>query len=251
MTDRFLELAPLAALEALDGDELREFRAHAPGCAECRSELAAHEAVAARLGTAAAPVAPPAGLKRRTLAAAGVGGDRRSWAWVPATLAAGLAVLAFTTHLDRNEARRALEDARGEAARAEAGAATVRARLAERESLIALLTHRETRLTLLAAAPQGAEPTGRVLWNPRSRRAVLMADGLPPAPPGKAYEVWVIAAGAPRAAGLFRPDADGRALFPLPDVPETAQARTFAVTLEPEAGVPAPTGPMVLAGAVS
>jgi anti-sigma-K factor RskA len=32
---------------------------------------------------------------------------------------------------------------------------------------------------------------------------------------------------------------------------EIAEVRTFAVTLEPAAGAPAPTGPMVLAGAAS
>ena len=37
----------------------------------------------------------------------------------------------------------------------------------------------------------------------------------------------------------------------VPDVDETAQVKTFAVTVEPAEGTPAPTGPMVLAGTVS
>jgi anti-sigma-K factor RskA len=43
--------------------------------------------------------------------------------------------------------------------------------------------------------------------------------------------------------------ADGSAIFRLPLVEDTAHVKTFAVTLEPAGGTPAPTGPMVLAGA--
>jgi anti-sigma-K factor RskA len=49
-------------------------------------------------------------------------------------------------------------------------------------------------------------------------------------------------------AGVFQVGADGGAVFQLPEVAETAQATTFAVTLEPVPGTAAPTGPMVLAG---
>jgi anti-sigma-K factor RskA len=90
-----------------------------------------------------------------------------------------------------------------------------------------------------------------VVWNLQRRRAVLLASGLQPAPPGKRYEVWVIAGGAPVPSGLFQADARGSAVAELPWQEQTAAVRTFAVTLEPEAGTPAPTGPMVLAGNVA
>jgi hypothetical protein len=254
--DRFLELVPLAALDALDGEDLVQFRDHVAGCHDCRRELPAHQKVAGLIATAADPVPPPPALRVRTMAAAGIAvAPSRRRAWLPLAAAAAFAALAGVIHLDRNAARRDAEQARAgaeqERTRAQQEGDAMRARLGEQDRMIALLTHRDTRMTVLAAAPAGAEPMGRVLWNPTSRRAVLMAEGLPAVPPGKAYEVWVIADGAPRAAGVFRPDAQGRAVVTLPDVAETARARTFAVTLEPEAGVPAPTGPMVLAGAVS
>jgi anti-sigma-K factor RskA len=37
----------------------------------------------------------------------------------------------------------------------------------------------------------------------------------------------------------------------MPRLEDTARPQTFAVTVEPAGGSPAPTGPMVLAGAVS
>src|SRR5881396_3563061 len=75
----------------------------------------------------------------------------------------------------------------------------------------------------------------------------LVVANLPPATPGKAYELWTIGEGAPRPAGVFRVDALGRATHRVE--PVEGGVRVFAVTLEPERGVPAPTGPTVLASA--
>src|SRR5207237_8693319 len=72
---------------------------------------------------------------------------------------------------------------------------------------------------------------------------------LPPPPPSKAYELWTIGEGAPRPAGVFRVDAEGRATHRVEPVEGGKPVKVFAVTLEPEGGVPAPTGPMVLASA--
>ena len=62
--DRFLEMAPLAALGALDGEDRAAFEAHVRDCAACQAELRAHEAVAARLGSSVGRVAPPAARRR-------------------------------------------------------------------------------------------------------------------------------------------------------------------------------------------
>jgi len=90
-----------------------------------------------------------------------------------------------------------------------------------------------------------------VVWNGAVGKTYLLATGLQPLPPGKAYELWVIAGQKPLPAGVFKADERGRAVVTLPWLDETVRVQTFAVTLEPEAGTPAPTGPMVLAGAVS
>ena len=87
---------------------------------------------------------------------------------------------------------------------------------------------------------------GVVLDEPLHR---LVVSGLTAPPAGKAYELWVIA-DEPVPAGVFRPDATGRAVVVLPLLDATAQVKTFAVTVEPEDGTASPTGPMVLAGNV-
>jgi hypothetical protein len=49
-----------------------------------------------------------------------------------------------------------------------------------------------------------------MIWNGRAGGLLVTAD-LPPAPEGKVYELWAIAGGRPRPAGLFTVDAGGKA----------------------------------------
>jgi len=95
----------------------------------------------------------------------------------------------------------------------------------------------------LRGAGPGAEATARLIWNDKAGGDLLVAN-LPPAPAGKAYELWTLGGPAPRPAAVFQVDASGRA---VQRVEPAAGASGFAVTLEPAAGSPAPTGPVVLA----
>lgn len=264
--DRFLELAPLFALDALDGEDRAGFEAHLPGCVACRVELAAHQAVVARLPLALSPVPPRTalgiGILEQARPAAGLaappGPRARIYPALATAAAALLAVGLALTWQERGVARRQADSQRQRAAHLEVELAqlrselsTVRASLAREQGLRELVAHPDARLTKLAALPPAPGAAARVVWNPGSREAWLLASGLAPAPAGKAYEVWVIGKGAPVPAGTFQVGPDGKAAFKLPDVAETAEVKTFAVTIEPAQGVPAPTGPMVLAGAVS
>lgn len=269
--DPFLELAPLAALGALDGDDLLAFRAHAATCSACQGEIRAHEDVAGRLGLATGAVPPPRGLRGRVLGAVGVPPSsfvvptrpvpRRS---IWPTLAAAASVLvalaggyaAGTRGRDEAESRVAeLEQERADLVvqlrAAQAEALSAQQRVAQEVVFHDLVAHGETRITRLSglAAAPGAQ--ARIVWNPAAKETVLITTGLKAPPPGKAYELWVIAGAKPVPAGLFKADERGRAVAWLPWRDDTVRVKTFAVTLEPEAGVPAPTGPMVLAGAVS
>lgn len=253
--DRYLELVPLAALDALDGEDRAAFEAHVRDCAACQAELRAQQAVAARLGTATGRVPPSPVLRARVMQAAereprprrGVG----PLAWLSVAAALVLAVAFLVSRAQRDEARREAQQAAAERDRARAELDAARARLAEAEAVRELLARPETRTATLAGLAAAPRARARVVWDPASREAVLLASGLDPAPAGKGYEVWVIGTGAPVPAGVFQVDATGRVVFRLPVRDETARVKTFAVTVEPWMGTPAPTGPMVLAGAAS
>ncbi|TMA56762.1 MAG: anti-sigma factor [Deltaproteobacteria bacterium] len=94
----------------------------------------------------------------------------------------------------------------------------------------------------------GSSPraTGRVIWNQAAGGWLFVAN-LPSVPQGKAYVLWMNGAGSPRPAGVFRVDGDGRTTHHVAPGEGAEPIEAFAVTLEPERGVPAPTGPRVLA----
>jgi len=267
-SETLFELAPLAALGSLDGAERSAFDVASGGDPALRRELLALEQLVGQIGLGSEPVAPAPAVRARVMAAAAAA-PRTAPAegrpspsrgphllpWLSLAAAAVLALGAFTWRSERDAARR-------EAARAQAEAATLTAqnldlrarlevtqrRLDVAEAFRSLVAQPTTRVAMLAGLPAAPAARGRVVWNADWREAVLLTAGLPTAPAGKAYEAWVIAAGAPVAAGLFRTDAAGAAVHTLPRLEDVAHAKTFAVTLEPEAGTEVPTGPMVLAG---
>ena len=250
----FDTLAQLHAMAALDGDELRQFEAHvAAGCARCEAAMRETEETLARAAMGGPPTAPPAEIRATLLRR--VGASRRPrpvrfmrWAIGTAAAAVAAAVLSGVYVAARYEARL------GEMAREQARVkeALARNELALREqtafyrSAVELLRDPATRVVELHGQPAAPAAVARVVWHDTSG-GLLFAANLPPAPAGKAYELWTIAGAAPRAAGVFAPDATGRATLTVPAPPPGQPVKVFAVTLEPAAGVDAPTGPMVLA----
>jgi anti-sigma-K factor RskA len=101
----------------------------------------------------------------------------------------------------------------------------------------------------LAGQPVAPGASARAFWS-RSRGVVFAANNLPALPAGKTYQLWFVPGNAaPVSAGLITPDATGAATVHFitpPTTPEKIAA--MAVTLEPEGGVPAPTGDKYLVG---
>jgi anti-sigma-K factor RskA len=85
------------------------------------------------------------------------------------------------------------------------------------------------------------------LWS-RQSGMVFAATNLPPLPAGKIYQVWLVAGGPPVSAGLVAPDDTGRSVGIFRTPVDVTGPVTVAVTIEPEGGVPAPTGAFYLTG---
>ncbi|MBI4628388.1 MAG: anti-sigma factor [Candidatus Rokubacteria bacterium] len=126
--------------------------------------------------------------------------------------------------------------------------AVLRDQIGVYRSAVELLRDPATQVVSLRGLGPSAAATGRVVWHAVAGGHLVVAN-LPRAPEGKAYELWTIGEGAPQPAGLFQVDAQGRGSRRVEPVAGGAPVKVFAVTLEPEGGVPAPTGPMVLASA--
>ena len=114
--------------------------------------------------------------------------------------------------------------------------------------MLAILRDPATQVVTLNGLAPSPEARARMLWNEKEG-GLLVAAGLPPAPTGKAYQLWAIAGqGAPVPAGVFTVNPGGTGSLRVPALPGVSRVDVFAVTLEPAGGVPAPTGPMYLAG---
>jgi len=123
--------------------------------------------------------------------------------------------------------------------------AVLRTQVRTYAAVVDLLRDPATRVLAMRGSGPNPEAIGRVVWNEKTGGHVLVSN-LPPAPEGKIYEMWTITGGTPRPAGLFATDAAGKASHA---VAPAGPVDVFAVTLEPASGVPAPTGPIVLASA--
>jgi hypothetical protein len=235
----------LFALGLADEPERSEIREHLNrGCEVCMPEM--HKAmeltalVGATVGLTAATAVPSPKLRRRILAS--VGYEQRRFGWTP--LAAAVALLSFfaAVYFSGRENQYAQE---GIGLRDQIRRQTIE--LTRLNEAFAILSGPDTTVTSFGAG-QPAPPKGKVFVNGR-QGVLLIASNLPPAPSGKAYEMWVIPKGGkPVPAGLFQSQADGTAMHIQRGPLDVAAAGAVAVTLESEGGAPQPTStPLIVA----
>lgn len=122
----------------------------------------------------------------------------------------------------------------------------------QQQELLTVLAAREARLINMGGLDASPEGYGKIVWAPTEGRAVLQMANLPPPPQNKDYQLWLIKdEQAPISAGVFHFDQSRRDLFFVVDqfdAEPSPSANAFAVTLEPEGGMPQPTGDMFLLG---
>ena len=226
----------LYSLGLLEGEEKLEVEAHlGRNCAVCQKHLKEALAVNALMLSQVHEVVPPSRLRRRVMSSVGM--ERAGWGWVAALAAACSLIVTLWISLEKRTADRELKNAR----------VTLQQTVAERDRLeqaFTFLNQPETRQVNFGQGQQ-APPRGNFFLNPRLG-VMLIASNLPALPAGKAYEMWVIPKGvAPRPAGLFQSGAQGTALHILTGAVDSNV--TLAVTVEPEAGSPAPTSSVLFA----
>jgi anti-sigma-K factor RskA len=258
-------------LGALAGDERRRFEQHLGGCDECSSEVRRLSVVADSLLSAITTVDPPAQLRARIVDAAvrertpRVGASvvdvarqdgrkpSRSLLSLTGWLAAAASlVIAVGFAMRAADLRNRLDesDLRLREAVARLNDEAQRLQVSQRETTsvrqtLALLTAADTVELRLAGQAPARQASGRAFLS-RSRGVLFAATNLPQIPSDRTYQVWYLTRGAPVSAGLIKPDLAGgaTATFDAAAIPVFAG---MAVSLEPDGGVPAPTGAIYLA----
>lgn len=254
MTDHDVHLlAGVYALDALDERERADFEIHLAGCESCRAEVAGFTSTSAPLAQSQA-AAPTPSLKTRVLAEVSQtrqlsplvdrssGGRnhlghrgsanasaRRYWLLAAAAVAllavvvVGIAVLVPDETTDRFA-----------------------------EDLALVLEQPDAQMLGLTGQPPatlaGQSGQFKVAWSNSLHRAVLIGEGLSPAPQGKAYELWLITPDQSMAMRILDSATDGtvHASFDMPQTPTT-----WAVTIEPHSGAEVATGEIIFVGSTT
>ncbi len=121
--------------------------------------------------------------------------------------------------------------------------------LKEQERATAWLKDPRVQVSLLRGLAANSSASARLVWHPETKLGILYATGLPPLPPEKSYELWAFVDGQPQPAGVFQAAADGATVFVLSRQESLGhRPERFAVSVEPQGGVPKPTGDVVLLG---
>lgn len=257
------DLAPAAAIDALEAREDSALRAHLAACPESHPTFASFALTAASLAELVDPVPPPASVKTRLLAA--VAEDLAARAvdapgMTPAARATTPDVAASAPPVDLATERGRRRPILGWVLAAAAVLAIValaglslflQARVDTAEQLALQL-----RDAIGAAGQPGAQVAtvsgtdaqpgaGGFVVLPADGTGYLVVDDLAPLAAGQVYEAWTIVGdAAPVPAGLATP-TDGLAIFPL--APGTA-VQVVALTIEPAGGSDTPTMPIQAAG---
>ena len=223
---------------------------------EVRDFVRQTEDAFASMARALPPIQAPAGLPQRIIASEhtsrqGRGLVARSnivWFAIPWTLAACLAIACAVLSLERTTLHKRITNAEREILVLKQKNARVESDLASLQKRNALAEVKIMMLQAQVAAFESA--TAIVVWDKERKNGILQLDKLPPAGPGKDYQLWVIDPKNPQpvSAGVFTVANNGpiRTSF-WPHGPiESASA--FAISLEKAGGAPKPEGQIILVG---
>jgi anti-sigma-K factor RskA len=263
------------ALTALDVEDARALDSHLESCADCRSEVSEWEATAALLALDATPIEPPAELRERILASVHAegksveaGSDRAPYF----TLAPDSKVLAFERPTKNVWASfgslgaiaamlliavligalvmlsQQNRVAQAKLVRLSIELEQAKAQIEHQRAIAEMFTSPDSRMAKLAGTRVAPGAHAMIAYD-RNGHAMLLAGGLPAAPKGMAYQLWFIKDDKKMPGKVFTPDAAGNGTLE-DQMPAVAMADTiFAITLEPEGGVSAPTGAIYLLSA--
>jgi anti-sigma-K factor RskA len=262
--DELREQAELYVLDALASSDRQTFEAHLASCAECRAQVTTLSPVTQALAYVVPQHDPPSDLRARVLTSitgtpgmAPASSTRPEGAnvilpWLAAAaslvLAAGLGLYSASLRSRIGALEQRLQEATERASAGDRQIAELRHAAADAQQQLAVLAAPDLQRIDLAGQPRAPQASARAFWS-RSRGLVFTASNLPTPPAGKTYQLWVLTKQpAPISAGVFKPDQRGRvaAVFETPlDLPQPVG---MAVTVEPDGGVPSPTGDKYLVG---
>jgi anti-sigma-K factor RskA len=225
-SDEFEQLAGLAALDVLEGDELGRFERHAAQCERCQVMVRLDREALAAVSLAAAPMDPSPDFKARLMRRAAT------------ELAASTPVREMPEPVPiRPRPPNVIPLWRRSPAISALAAVLV-------IGLVSFGAYSYENQPVATYELSGSAPGKAVVIVRRSGMAALVMEGVPDPEPGFLYEAWIIPQGGqPLAAGTT---TRGNAEVPLPG---NVRGTTVAITKE-RSRVDAPTPPVLMSTVV-
>jgi anti-sigma-K factor RskA len=199
----------------------------------------------------AVPVSPRAGDEAARVTSITAAPSRRRGTLVPWLAAAASLVLLLGAGAYALSLRGRVDALAGQVAAADRGRTELERALDEREATLAAVSAPAVRVIDMASAEK-AEPGGRMFWDRRTDRWTFFAHNMPAVQAGREYQLWLITPGGRKLpAPTFRPGARGEAHVEATYALPADSLAAVAVTLEPTGGLPEPSGPVVIVGAMA
>lgn len=278
---RLEELISLYALDALEGDELKEVEEYIKnGSPEALELLKENKRIASLMSYSAKSVSPHPRLKKRLFEEISPSKELTEdsgqipfwsrfqplWLGLGGAVAAALVIILFISNqslrgtLDKQRTqvselnemieiqKESIKSIENRIVKKELEISELEDKLASQTEITSFLEDPNVVIINLVNLKPDLKAVGRVIWNTKDNEALFYCLNLPQLAAGKTYQWWVIADGTPKSAGIFNVNDKGTSVIKLESLSEFGKIQKFAVTLEPADGVPKPTGPMYLIG---
>jgi hypothetical protein len=278
VTEEVRELAAIYALGALTQHEARSFELHLRDCPICKSELRKLEHASVGIGLAVKEIETPeylrelllARIEREPMTPVSVAspnpdspasetiaqidrskpkdkrrGSKLRWAlWIALIVSILANLLAFYNlystqvlngrlQTELAASKTAIEDLRIELE-------DQKKKPADLAQILKVAGKPGMRIAWLAGQPPAASSSGTLFWDTEQHRYLLMGF-FPPAPQGKAYQLWFVTPATKVSAGLIETNPDGPT-YTTASIPiDSPDVTAVGITLEPDGGSPMPT----------
>ena len=257
------------AIGALDETSAALVAMHAARCDRCRALVHEAEGLAAALALTAPRRLPPARLRDRVMAVAGITWRGRfsrvmplAAASVAVAVAAAAAIAVVFINGDVQSLRQSNDALRAQVAdlgQQKAAIASVTTRLGQetqasfdlardatgdRDLLLAMLSPSSYVADVYSIDPS-MPAVGRLVWDKEQSQVWFVAGNLTPRPPGQTYQLWVDAGDRYISLGTFNSDSSGFVRFETTLPRDLTSYTSAVVTIEQADGSPSRSGPVV------
>jgi anti-sigma-K factor RskA len=251
MTDQHVdELIDVYALGALEPSEQVAVDEHLDECSRCRARLEEAKELVMLFAWTPDQHEPPPALRAQVMQRVAhlqrlQGKNSRSW-WERLSLPPWFGSPRFAVQL--SGAFLLLLALLGwHTTQLQSQVTTLRAQLAEQQSLVAVLYAPDTRIVPLALAADPTTNQGYLIFDPNQARGVIKATDLAALPQDKTYQLWMIADNQPESVGLLRTDTAGSGAVEIQAQRPLSQYEAFGISVEPAGGSQQPsTTPIVV-----